>query len=68
MAVKAASCEYRHATFAALHPGWVKTDMGGPNAMITPEKSVAGMLNVIGKLKPEDSGCFRNYEGTPLPW
>lgn len=68
MAVKAASCEYRHATFAALHPGWVKTDMGGPNAMITPEKSVACMLDVIGKLKPEESGCFRNYEGESLPW
>jgi NAD(P)-dependent dehydrogenase (short-subunit alcohol dehydrogenase family) len=39
MAVKAASCHYRHASFAVLHPGWVKTDMGGPNAMITPEKA-----------------------------
>ncbi|TCS37435.1 NAD(P)-dependent dehydrogenase (short-subunit alcohol dehydrogenase family) [Paucimonas lemoignei] len=68
MAVKAASCQYRHATFAVLHPGWVQTDMGGPNALISPEKSVAGMLNVIAKLKPEESGSFRNFDGTPLPW
>jgi hypothetical protein len=68
MAVKAASCQYRDATFAVLHPGWVKTDMGGPNALISTEQSVTGMLKVIAKLQPEDSGIFRNYEGTPLPW
>lgn len=68
MAVKAASCEYRHATFAVLHPGWVQTDMGGPNAHVPVEQSVTGMLNVIGKLKPEDSGSFHNYDGKPLPW
>lgn len=68
MAVKAASCQYRHATFAVLHPGWVQTDMGGPNAQVAVDKSVAGMLKVVGALKPEESGSFHNYDGTPLPW
>ncbi|MEJ2122848.1 MAG: SDR family oxidoreductase, partial [Alphaproteobacteria bacterium] len=52
----------------SLHPGWVKTDMGGPNALIDTEESVAGMRNVISHLTPEQSGQFINYNGTPIPW
>ncbi|MBW8191847.1 SDR family oxidoreductase [Neiella marina] len=51
-----------------LHPGWVQTDMGGPNAMITTEQSVAGMTKVIEQLKLGDSGQFINYDGAPIPW
>jgi len=51
-----------------MHPGWVRTDMGGPNAELTPEQSVSGMRAVIGRLKPEDSGKFWAYDGTNLPW
>jgi NAD(P)-dependent dehydrogenase (short-subunit alcohol dehydrogenase family) len=52
----------------AIIPGWVKTDMGGPNAPLTPEESVAGMRKVLDGLKPEDSGQFWSYKGTKVPW
>ena len=53
---------------ALLHPGWVSTDMGGPEADITPEVSVTGMRKVIESLQPEESGCFRDYRGRNLSW
>ncbi len=68
MAVKAASCEWREPVFAALHPGWVQTDMGGPNATVPVEQSVKGMLEVVAGLRPADSGSFHAYDGAPLPW
>ena len=52
----------------ALHPGWVQTDMGGPNARITPQESVAGMIDVIASLGPDDDGAFRTFDGGSLPW
>lgn len=51
-----------------LHPGWVKTDMGGTNAQITPEQSVRGMRSRIERFTLKDSGRFLNYDGTELPW
>lgn len=51
-----------------LNPGWVKTDMGGPNANITPEKSVTNMRRVIDKLAPADSGKFFHHDGSEYPW
>jgi NAD(P)-dependent dehydrogenase (short-subunit alcohol dehydrogenase family) len=51
-----------------LHPGWVRTDMGGPNADIDPETSVTGMKKVIDGLTPADSGKFLVYDGSTLPW
>ncbi|MGH6660216.1 MAG: SDR family oxidoreductase [Rhodospirillales bacterium] len=53
---------------ALLHPGWVKTDMGGPDATIEAPESVTGMRAVIAKLKKKDSGRFFNYDGMPMPW
>ncbi len=55
-------------TIVSLHPGWVKTDMGGPEADLPPQDSVAGMRRVIASLKQEDSGQFFNYDGQILPW
>jgi NAD(P)-dependent dehydrogenase (short-subunit alcohol dehydrogenase family) len=55
-------------TAVVLHPGWVKTDMGGPNAMISVEQSVTGMRQVIANLKPHDSGKFLNFSGAAIPW
>ncbi|MBY0263654.1 MAG: SDR family oxidoreductase [Phycisphaerales bacterium] len=52
----------------AIHPGWVRTDMGGPSAHLSPEESVASMLKVIDTLSPGKSGAFLNYDGTGLPW
>ncbi len=51
-----------------LHPGWVKTEMGGPHAKITPQESVRGMRKVIDNFKLKDSGRFFDYAGKELPW
>ncbi|XP_075969116.1 SDR family oxidoreductase sniffer [Anticarsia gemmatalis] len=53
---------------ASMHPGWVRTDMGGKNAPLDVETSVSGMLNTIYKLGEGDTGKFLNYDGTELPW
>lgn len=52
----------------AMSPGWVKTDMGGENAQLTPEESISGMRKVIDGLKAADSGRFWNHDGKELPW
>jgi NAD(P)-dependent dehydrogenase (short-subunit alcohol dehydrogenase family) len=52
----------------ALHPGWVRTDMGGPQATLAVEDAVAGLLRVIDGLRMEDSGHFLDREGQPLAW
>lgn len=52
----------------ALHPGWVRTDLGGPQADIDSETSVAGMLKVIDALTLETAGRFWVYDGSELPW
>ncbi len=51
-----------------IHPGWVRTEMGGPGAPLTPEESVSGMLSVIDKLSAKDAGKFLDYQGNELPW
>jgi len=58
----------RGITVLIFHPGWVKTDMGGPSAPVTPEDSIAGMRRVIAGATPEQSGRFVNYDGTSIPW
>jgi NAD(P)-dependent dehydrogenase (short-subunit alcohol dehydrogenase family) len=52
----------------ALSPGWVKTDMGGQGAPLTPEDSVRGLRKVLGGLRPEDSGGFFSYDGARISW
>jgi NAD(P)-dependent dehydrogenase (short-subunit alcohol dehydrogenase family) len=51
-----------------LHPGWVRTDMGGENAPLLPPESIAGMRRVLDGLEAKDSGRFLSYEGAELPW
>jgi NAD(P)-dependent dehydrogenase (short-subunit alcohol dehydrogenase family) len=53
---------------ALLHPGWVRTDMGGRSALLDPEQSIAGLRRVIANLSKADSGRFYNYDGSPIPW
>ena len=55
-------------TCVVLHPGWVKTDMGGASAPIEAPESVSGMREVIAGLKPSQSGAFYDYTGAELPW
>jgi len=51
-----------------LHPGWVRTDMGGPSAPLEAPESVAGMRKVIAGLAPDQSGRFFNWDGAEIPW
>lgn len=55
-------------TCLTVHPGWVKTDMGGANANLTPEESISGMRAVIEKLGPADTGTYWSYSGEEVPW
>jgi len=52
----------------ALHPGWVQTEMGGPNALISSARSVEGLRRVIEGLTQEQSGGLISYDGRPIPW
>ena len=58
----------RGITVIVFHPGWVKTDMGGPSALIDAETSVGGMRAVIEGAGPKDSGRFFAYDGAEVPW
>ena len=58
----------RGITCVVVNPGWVKTDMGGPNAKLSPEESIGAMRRLIAKLGPGDSGRFYNYNGREYPW
>lgn len=55
-------------TLVAIHPGWVQTDMGGPNGQLSPQASVSAMRELIEKMTLTDSGKFYNYTGEELPW
>jgi len=52
----------------ALHPGWVRTDMGTDRAALSPQESARGLLQVIGGLQTRDSGAFLDWRGQTLPW
>ena len=51
-----------------IHPGWVRTDMGGMNAAISVEESAKGIINTIENLTPKKSGTFFDYKGDQIPW
>ena len=70
-ALKIASLQTRRAACVALHPGWVRTDMGGAQAAIDPERSVSGMRQVLAQAAAAHesfNGRFFQYDGTPLDW
>jgi len=69
-AVKSLSVDLRPRGIGCLlfHPGWVRTDMGGPSAAVSVEKSVRGMMNVIDRWTPADTGAFVDYTGRTIPW
>lgn len=51
-----------------LHPGWVLTDMGGPNAEITVSESVTSMLKTLDAASTADNGRFIDIDGSTIPW
>jgi NAD(P)-dependent dehydrogenase (short-subunit alcohol dehydrogenase family) len=52
----------------ALHPGWVRTDMGGPKAPLDTTVSASGLKTVLDKVGPDDNGKFFDYTGAQVPW
>lgn len=70
IATKAASNAYapKGVSIFAMHPGWVKTDMGGQGADIEVEDSAAGIIRIVDHADEATSGGFFNYTGEALPW
>jgi len=58
----------RGITCVLVNPGWVRTDMGGPKAPLSPQESVTAMRRLIDTFGPNDSGKFYNYDGREYPW
>jgi NAD(P)-dependent dehydrogenase (short-subunit alcohol dehydrogenase family) len=58
----------RGITCVFVNPGWVRTDMGGPNAPLSPQESVTAMRRLIETLGLNQSGKFYNYGGREYPW
>lgn len=65
---KSFSVDFPKITSVVLHPGWVKTDMGGSSAPTEVEASVNGLYQVITGLKKEQSGRFYDMNGKEIPW
>jgi NAD(P)-dependent dehydrogenase (short-subunit alcohol dehydrogenase family) len=69
-AMRSLACDLkgRGITVAVLHPGWVRTDMGGARATMDPFESVAALRQVIADLELKDTGRFINFDGHEIPW
>jgi NAD(P)-dependent dehydrogenase (short-subunit alcohol dehydrogenase family) len=56
------------ATCVAFHPGWVRTDMGGDGADISPQESAAGIRHTLATLPASATAQYRNYDGKEIGW
>jgi NAD(P)-dependent dehydrogenase (short-subunit alcohol dehydrogenase family) len=72
MVVRCVQAAEPEVTALVLHPGWVQTDMGGPQAPLTPAQSAQSLCNTLLRVcqhrRPEDRGAFLNHDGTPIAW
>jgi NAD(P)-dependent dehydrogenase (short-subunit alcohol dehydrogenase family) len=68
LSVLAKELEPRGISVVMIDPGWVKTEMGGPRAQLTPEQSIAGIRKVLAGVPMEISGKFIGYDGVLRPW
>lgn len=68
--LKDASLTYgaQGATCVAFHPGWVQTDMGGEEAQLSVQDSVADLRRTLAQLTHADNGGFFNHDGSPIAW
>ncbi|AQS36080.1 dehydrogenase of unknown specificity, short-chain alcohol dehydrogenase like [Shewanella psychrophila] len=68
--VKSLSVDLREDNIAvvALHPGWVRTEMGGPNGLIDTQESVTGLKRILDGLDMGQSGQFLDFRGQEIPW
>lgn len=69
-AMKSLSFDFRQQGTGVVifHPGWVRTDMGGPHGLIDVDESIAGMRQIIENFELSQTGSFIKYDGTLLPW
>lgn len=68
MFMRTLAFEQHGITTVVVDPGWVQTDMGGAEASLTPEQSVAGMIAVIEAVGQEHNGGFYRWDGELMPW
>ena len=52
----------------SIYPGWVQTDMGGPNGELTVEDSVSSMMKMMSNMTETNHGTFVQFDGAPMPW
>ncbi len=68
MRLAASELESHGIAVGVIHPGWVKTDMGGAGASITPGESAAGIAKVIDQLSLQNTGGFWKWNGSRHEW
>lgn len=72
MVVRCVQAEQPELTVLALHPGWVQTEMGGPQAPVKVPDSAASLRQTLEAVRtqrdPKHRGAFLNHDGQPLPW
>ncbi len=68
MSILAKELEPRGISVVIFDPGWVQTDMGGPNAALTPEQSIGGMRKVLARNPMDLTGKFVGYDGEARAW
>jgi NAD(P)-dependent dehydrogenase (short-subunit alcohol dehydrogenase family) len=70
MVMKSLAIDVQNAGIAVvtLHPGWVQTDMGGPNGLINTQTSVTGLRKVVANLSLENTGKFIAFDGKEIAW